>query len=267
MEKIFKRTAIHNIIVDTLDDSQELNEGIVIPESLMKICDLMPYEKIVITKISGDNWKNRITTFVIPGKENLVIVRGSLTKFFVKGDTACIISYTNFSEQQANSFFQDNFPIIDVGFDPDPKKNDITKPVILVEYYSKKITPTLEELEQIIKIRKEYNRFLLSNIVVGLEINNTHPDCLHGSAELPQTLMSDANLKKYQHVIVYNATLGGQAETYSVPMPDDVVMTTGAMAKFAKIGDVVNVSSYIETKSFCLPNIVITDGLKNISKK
>ena len=43
-------------------------------------------------------------------------------------------------------------------------------------------------------------------------------------------------------------TYGGIADTYAVPMPEGVVMTTGAMASFANIGEKVSVASYIMSK-------------------
>jgi aspartate 1-decarboxylase len=147
-----------------------------------------------------------------------------------------------------------------VGFNTNPLEYDINNPKVLVEYFSEKKPIDIAGLESLKKQRKNFKRTVLSNLIIGLKINNTHPDCLHGSAEIPNTIMNACDLKQYQHVLVYNATLGGAADTYSVPMPEGIIMTTGAMAKFAKLGEVVNVSSFIETAENVNPKIVLTDG-------
>lgn len=260
MEKIFKRSAIHNLIISDFEETNEINEGIVIPRYILESCDIIEFEQIIVTKISGDNWRNRIRTFAIPGEDNRVIVRGGLTKFFSIGDLTCIISYTKFSEEEFNTFCSDKFPILDIGFDPNPLKYDITKPKLLHEFFSGKKQIQVEGLHRLIDIRKSFKRIILSNLIVGLKINKTHPDCLHGSAELPKSIMEAADMKQYQHVVVYNCSFGGAADTYAVPMPEGTVMTTGAMAKFAKLGDIVNVSSYIETFSEYSPIIIFTNG-------
>lgn len=43
-------------------------------------------------------------------------------------------------------------------------------------------------------------------------------------------------------------------------MPEGTVMTTGAMACFAKIGDVVNVATFDISPSEVVPTICYTDG-------
>ena len=93
-----------------------------------------------------------------------------------------------------------------------------------------------------------------------MEINKTHPNCLQGSAEIPSELMQKAGLEKYQSISVYNLVRGGVADTYVVPTPPKIIMTTGAMANFAKIGEKVNVASYVIGVEKITPKIILTDG-------
>lgn len=260
MEKIFKRSAIHNLVISDIDLTHELNEGLVIPKSIMDSCDIIDYEQIIITNINGDNWKNRIKTFVVSGNNNKVIARGSLANFFKVGDTTCIISYTRFSEMELDLFYDAKFPILDLGFKPNPESYNINNYKVSIEHYSKKMEANTKAIKSAILKRRQFKRILLANLIIGLRINNTHPDCLHGSAELPKSIMEAANLNQYQHVLVYNSSAGGAADTYAVSMPEGVIMTTGAMAKFAKLGETVNISSYIETYVNHIPKIIITDG-------
>ena len=98
-------------------------------------------------------------------------------------------------------------------------------------------------IENALASRRELLRVKMASLVVGMEINKTHPDCLHGSAEIPASVLKAAEISQYRSVSVYNATIGGVAETYAVAMPEGTVMTTGAMASFAELGDVVRVVS------------------------
>ena len=88
----------------------------------------------------------------------------------------------------------------------------------------------------------------LSSLILNLRINKTHPDCLHGSAELPQEILEAAKLKQYQAVTVFNSSRGGFADTYAVSTDPKVVMTTGAMSSFAALNEIVNVAA------FCISN-------------
>ena len=74
--------------------------------------------------------------------------------------------------------------------------------------------------------------------------------------------MEKAGLYEYKSVSVYNSTLGGVADTYSVPMPEGVVMTTGAMASFASIGNNVNVVGFVLSHEPVKATVVYTDGVK-----
>ena len=115
---------------------------------------------------------------------------------------------------------------------------------------------------------KNYNHFDNSPflLILNLKINKTHPNCLQGSAELPGNIMSKACVEKYQSVSVYNSSRGGVADTYAVPMPPKVVMTTGAMASFAKKGEIVNVATYVVGIKRIAPVIISTNGSEAVGK-
>lgn len=118
----------------------------------------------------------------------------------------------------------------------------------------------MRNFKTLVEDRKEIRRFFLSSLILNLKINKTHPDCLQGSAELPGNILTKASVEKYQSVSVYNSSRGGVADTYAVSMPPRVVMTTGAMARFAKMGEIVHVATYnIGTKG-PTPIVVLTNG-------
>ncbi len=170
-----------------------------------------------------------------------------------------MITRTLLNERELALYKQNKFPIFDLGFDPDKNKDNLIESRLDIEYGNKKIRD-VKDFKTLVRDRKEIKRFFLSSLILGLQINKTHPDCLQGSAELPGNIMTKANVEKYQSVSVYNFSRGGVADTYAVPMPPKVVMTTGAMAQFAKKGEMVNVASYIISEAQLLPHIIFTDG-------
>lgn len=271
-EIIFKRSAIHNLVItDCKIDFKdgEITEGIVIPKNILAKSDIFPWEQITVTKIIGDNWINRIKTFVIEGESNGKIeARGSLASFLNEGDLICLITRTLLNKKEVELYNKNEIPIFDLGFDPAINKDNLIDTRLDIEYGGKK-DRDVKEFALLTERRKKIKRFFLSSLILNLKINKTHSDCLQGSAELPGNIMDKANVKKYQSVSVYNSSKGGVADTYAVPMPPKVVMTTGALANFAKIGEIVNVATYVISAKSITPNIVFTDGsdyLKNKSR-
>ena len=236
-EIIFKRSAIHNLVITNCKNifkQGEITEGLVIPKAILRKSDILPWEQVIVTKINGNNWINRIKTFVIEGEDNgIVEARGSLSKFLKEGDLTCLITRTLLDKKEVVLYKKNKFPIFDLGFDPDKNKDNLIESRLDIEYGDKKIRD-IKNFKTLVKDRKEIKRFFLSSLIVGLKINKTHPDCLQGSAELPENIMTKASVEKYQSVSVYNSSKGGVADTYAVPMPPKIVMTTGAMAQLLK---------------------------------
>jgi len=268
-EIIFKRSAIHNLVITNCRNTfkqGEVAEGLVIPKGILRKSDILPWEQVIVAKINGNNWINRIKTFVIEGGDDgRVEARGSLSKFLKKGDLTCLITRTLLNEKDVALYKQNKFPIFDLGFDPDKNKDNLIKSRLDIEYGNKKIRD-VKDFKTLVRDRKEIKRFFLSSLILGLKINKTHPDCLQGSAELPGNIMAKANVEKYQSVSVYNSSKGGVADTYAVPMPPKVVMTTGAMAQFAKKGEMVNVATYVIGTKGVVPVMISTNGSEAIKK-
>lgn len=268
-EIIFKRSAIHNLVITNCRNTfkqDEIAEGLVIPKGILRKSDILPWEQVIVTKINGNNWINRIKTFVIEGEDNgKVEARGSLSKFLEKGDLTCLITRTLLNEKEVALYKQNKFPIFDLGFDPDKNKDNLIESRLDIEYGNKKIRD-VKDSETLARDRKEIKRLFISSLILGLKINKTHPDCLQGSAELPGNIMTKASVEKYQSVSVYNSSKGGVADTYAVPMPPKVVMTTGAMAQFAKKGEIVNVATYVIGTKGVAPVIISTNGSEAIKK-
>jgi len=261
----FKRSAIHNLVITSCRNEfkkDEVSEGLVIPKSILKKSDILPWEQITVTKISGGNWNNRIKTFVLEGDDNGEIeARGSLASFLTVGDLTCLISRTILDQRFLNLYKNNQLPIFDLGFDPEKKENLAELGRLDIEHSEEK-QRDVKQFDGFALERNELPRIMLSSLVLSLEVNKTHPDCLQGSAELPREIMNAANLNRYQSVSVYNRTKGGIADTYAVPMPAGVIMTTGAMATFAGIGEAVNIASYKISTDKISPEIIFTDGTK-----
>lgn len=265
MEKLctIKLSAIHNLLVQASE--QGAREGLLLPRKLMVAADLQDYEQIIVTKIRSGSLDNRIRTFVIGDDSNgPVTVCGSLAQFLSAGELTCIISETTLDDAEVAAFENDQWPIVDLGFTPECN-NDNHKWILELQYRSKKyICNDPSDFDNALQRRCSLRRTRLSSLIMGLKINKTHPDCLHGSAEIPGSVLNVANISQYRSVSVYNATLGGRAETYAVAMPEGTVMTTGAMASFAKLGDTVNVATFDISDGIIVPTICYTDGSRVI---
>ena len=227
----------------------------------MKAADIQEYEQIIVTRIRKDSAVNRIRTIALSDEHcDAVVACGSIAHFFNPGDLTCIISESYLSDQDMSHYCEDTWPIIDIGFDPETNVNNRSWKTEL-QYHSKKImlgekTPD----DGIIKSRSTVVRQRLSSIVYGLIINKTHPNCLQGSAEIPASVLSAADISQYSSVSVYNASVGGAADTYAVAMPEGIVMTTGAMESFATIGHCVNVATFVLAEYPVVPRFCHTDG-------
>lgn len=254
-----KLSAIHNLMIQASESGAR--EGLLLPRKLMVAADLQDYEQIIITKIRSGSLDNRIRTIVIgDDSDTSVTVCGSLAQYLSEGELTCIISETTMDEEAVSAFENDQWPIIDVGFNPETNK-DNQKWIVELQYCNyKHICDSPPSFNTALHQRQSLRRTRLSSLIMGLKINKTHPDCLHGSAEIPGSVLNAANISQYKSVSVYNATSGGRAETYAVSMPEGIVMTTGAMASFAKLGEVVNIATFDISSEILTPTICYTDG-------
>ena len=260
----FKGSAIHNLVITGVKENDEI-EGIFLGEDILKSADIYEGEEIIITRIGADSWGNRIRTIAFKSnKDGDAIISGSLKKFLKIGEMTCVIAEVYNSDEKMNEYRENKYPIFDLGFDPKTNKDNLCGALDL-QYFSftrKNVDFKDDETVKAIHGRTGLLRSFAKSMVCGLVVNHTHPDCLQGSAELPASVMEKAGLERYKSVSVYNVSIGGIADTYAVPMPEGTVMTTGAMASFAKIGESVNVVSYILSEVSPVIDIVKTDGVK-----
>lgn len=270
MSLSLKRTAIHNLIITKSipEPEDDIKEGLLIPRNLMELVDIQPFEQIIVTRIGGDNWHNRVYSFVIPGQNNNVEARGSLSHFLNKGDRICIISRGYIHSRDLESYSANEIPIVDAGFDAQKDHgNDVSNIKIFLEFYKKNRIE--EDISQdVLLARAKIKRIMLSSLIIGLKVTETYESCLQGSAEIPQNIMEEAMLIKYQGVFVHNISRGGiSAETYVVPTPPGVVRSTGAMAKLAKKGEKISISSYKVAARPRKPIILVVGRDNVITKK
>lgn len=258
----FKRSTIHNLIVSrtTADHASGFSEGLIIPIRLLDLADIIPFERIIATRIGGDNWSNRVETFALPGDDDYSVVAiGSIAKFFSPGDLTCVITTSLLDASARLRIKRQELPIIDVGFNPTSNKDNSEEPNANIELGSK-VLRSIHSTTAFAAERRHVGRFTLDSLISGLRVNRTHPDCLQGSAEIPEVVLEAAGLTRHQCVHVANVDLGGVAITYAVPMAPGIVMTTGAMASFAPVGTVVAVMSFAFGDISAKPVLVRTDG-------
>jgi len=156
----FKRTAIHNLYITSSKPFPKGNvvEGLVLPEKLMRLADISPYERILVTKQGGDEWTNRIYSFAIPGGGDKVEARGALAYLLKTGECYCIISGTYFDQDQYKAYCSGtlNIPLIDIRFVPvqDNRLNDFSTLKMILEYAGKS-SPYTKLDKKVIDQRKQ----------------------------------------------------------------------------------------------------------------
>jgi aspartate 1-decarboxylase len=258
----FKRTAIHNILVTSSiwNPKEDVNEGLVIPEKLMQLGDIAPYERILVTRHGGDNWHNRMCSFAIPGKSEVVEARGALAHLLKKDEYCCIIAGTYLNSDQYEAYCRGtlNNPLIDIRFAPvqASRLNNFSTLKMILEYPGKS-SPYTELDNKVIDQRKQLPRIMLSNLASGLEVAEIERHCLEMSAELPVEIMKNAGMVKNQSIFVFNASRGGiSAESYVVPNTrNNKVIISGALSRVADIGDIISEASFVITTAIYKPTL------------
>lgn len=257
----FKRTAVHNLQITAAEafPTGDVKEGITLPRELMRIADIAPYECVLITRQEGDNWRNRMHTFAVPGDGEEVAVCGSVAHLLRPGDTSCIIAATFLTAEQYSLFCSGHLtaPVIDIRFLPrKPMKcNDLASARIVLEYGLRETRPHGREA---VVQRDELARVMLSNLVCGLTVTTVERDCLELNAELPVRLMRAAGLVRNQSIVVYNASRGGMsAESFVVPnLRDNNIVISGALSRVADVGDVIAEAAFAITDTVEQPRIL-----------
>ncbi|WP_409471659.1 aspartate 1-decarboxylase [Streptomyces sp. HC307] len=263
-----KRSAIHNLRIDAGGPNPDrkpdegIGEGLALPEALRTASDLVVGEAIIVARIGGDNLHNRVRTFVAPSTSENVEARGSLGYFLSEGDLVCVISETRLSAQGQQLHRSGDLHIVDYGIVPGQGFQSGTLKYERLGRPDEKIagSPDDSSLREVLM-----PRVLLHSLITNLVVNDTNDDCLLGSAEIPGGLMDQVGMTRHNMVTVYNSSSGGCTDTYAVPMPPGVVMTTGAMAGFAPIGTRVHVASFALGDRSLTASVLDTDGNAAIS--
>ena len=191
-----------------------------------------------------------------------------LTKFLNINDLTCLIAECYLNNEELSNYHSGNFPIVDIGFDP-ISNYDNRNYNICLQFRNKSmnnVSISSMAFTESINYRKDLLRCVANSIILNVVVNQTHKNCLQGSAEIPSSILKQANIDEYKSVTVYNATYGGFADTYAVPMKEWIVMTTGAMATFAPIGTTVNIISFALSRKKLDLLITYTNG-KNVILK
>lgn len=82
-----KLSAIHNLVITAVDNGKDCDEGLILDEAIMAMVDIRPGEAIILTRVGGDNWSNRMRTRVIPTTvPGAAICQGGLVQFLSPGD-------------------------------------------------------------------------------------------------------------------------------------------------------------------------------------
>ncbi|WP_395842157.1 aspartate 1-decarboxylase [Archangium violaceum] len=258
-----KRSCLHNVRVTSSQTSSnaDIPEGLVMPEEMMAMVDIEPFEQIIVTKIGGNNWMNRMYTFALPGKTDTVEARGSVAHLLGEGDLCCIITGTYLDPDQYQRHMADKYevPIIDVRIFPEDSKDgnnlSTAKTVLDDMGTSRKVASISKE---VLKQRSELPRVVLSNLLAGLKIETVERrGCIEMSAELPIEYMKKAGFCRNQSIFVYNASRGGaSAESYVVPsLTKKTVGISGALTAVADQGDIISEASYLVTTEKYTPVI------------
>ncbi|KAA2267042.1 hypothetical protein F0L68_00455 [Solihabitans fulvus] len=257
-----KRSCLHNVRVTSSvrDSTADIPEGIVLPAAMMEMMDFAPFEQVIVTKIGGDNWMNRMHSFVLPGEGDAVEVRGALAHLLAVGDVCCAISRTTLNAEQHEQQLTERFdiPLVDARFYPEEEVvNDYSKAKILLEnngqYRKVDFLP-----EDVVAQRRALPRTVLSNLLAGLEIQEVERrGCIEMSAELPIEYMRRAGFCANQSILVYNQSRGGaSAESYVVPsLTKKTIGISGALSAVADLGDRVSEAAYVSTTEQFTPTI------------
>jgi aspartate 1-decarboxylase len=257
-----KRSCLHNIRVSKSHphSDADIPEGLVLPEELLAIADIAPFEQIIVTKIGGTNWVNRMYSFALPGTGGVVEARGSVAHLLDEGDLCCVITGSYLGNQEHERHLANKFdvPIIDVRLYPENGAgNDLASAKTMLEYAGMS-DRVVAIPRNVLQKRNGLPRIMLSNLLSGLVIEEVERrGCIEMSAELPMKYMQLAGFSRNQSIFVYNSSRGGtSAESYVVPsLTKKIVGISGALSAVADVGDVISEAAYVVTTEARAPTI------------
>ncbi len=95
------KSKIHRATVTGADLNYE--GSITIDSELMKLADILPYEKVDIYNVTNGE---RFSTYVIPGEPGSgeVCLNGAAARKVQKGDIVIIVSYCELEEEEVKNF-------------------------------------------------------------------------------------------------------------------------------------------------------------------
>ncbi|SMO56853.1 L-aspartate 1-decarboxylase [Balnearium lithotrophicum] len=101
MKRFMFKSKIHRATVTGADLNYE--GSITIDSELLKLADILPYEKVDIYNVSNGE---RFSTYVIPGEPGSgeVCLNGAAARKVQKGDIVIIVSYCELSEEEVRNF-------------------------------------------------------------------------------------------------------------------------------------------------------------------
>jgi aspartate 1-decarboxylase len=86
----------------TVTDCNVNYEGsITIDRKLMKATDILPYEQVHVLDVNNGT---RLTTYAIEGESGEICLNGAAARLVHKGDIVIILTYSEMTEEEAQSY-------------------------------------------------------------------------------------------------------------------------------------------------------------------
>lgn len=101
MMRTILKSKIHRAVAT--DTNINYEGSITIDEEIMRMVDILPYEKVDIFNVTNGN---RLETYAIYGEKNskAFIINGAAAHLVNKGDIIIVVAYASVDEQDAHGF-------------------------------------------------------------------------------------------------------------------------------------------------------------------
>ncbi len=101
MMRTFLKSKIHRAVVT--DTNVNYEGSITIDEEIMRMVDILPYEKVAIFNVTNGN---RLETYAIYGekKSKAFIINGAAAHLVNKGDIIIVVAYASVDEEDSSKF-------------------------------------------------------------------------------------------------------------------------------------------------------------------